>query len=128
MKAIENWQDVNAALGRLAKLEAEAKETKDSIKDFAQRHKRELDGKSMTLNNGLVGYRVEEKAAFDDEAEAISILQDNGYCDLVKVGVDRPALARNEEALALIPGAKIERKLVFVCKPNAVKKPKEQRG
>jgi hypothetical protein len=128
MKQFESWQDVNTALGRLARLEAAAKGLKDGIKDFAARHKRELEGKSMTLKNGLVGYRVEEKAVVPDEAEAIGILEGTVHANLIKVGVDKAALAHNENALALIPGASIKRTFVFVCKPNPLGKAAQRAG
>jgi len=122
----ESWQDVNTALGRLARLEAAAKGLKDGIKDCAARHKRELEGKSMTLKNGLVGYRVEEKAVVPDEAEAIAIIQDSVHQDsLIKISIDKAALAHNEEVLALIPGVSVRRTLVFVCKPNPLGKAKQ---
>jgi len=123
MTKIESWSDVNAALGRLARVEAEAKGLKDAVKGFAAKHKRELEGQTMTLANGQVGYRVEERAAVPDEVEAIAILQDSLYHEeLIKIGIDKVALARCEEALALIPGAAVKRSLVFVCKPNALGK------
>lgn len=68
------------------------------LKDFADTHRSDLEGKSKTLNFGRLGYRLSTTLTIkrDREAEVIRLLRQQGLtdCVIVRESVNRDELKR----------------------------------
>ena len=143
--ALESWDDVNQALATIAdnqrtvenfeaamqnkideaKAEAEArsrvfieatKRLERQIKEFAEAHRDDMDGKkTKTLNFGAVGFRKSTKIKLPKAptklAEIIQLLRSKGMDDCVKTpapSVDKDALRKYPTQDIVAVGASIE--------------------
>lgn len=148
--ALESWDDVNQALATIAdnqrtvenfeaamqnkideaKAEAEArsrvfieatKRLERQIKEFAEAHRDDMDGKkTKTLNFGAVGFRKSTKIKLPKAptklAEIIQLLRSKGMDDCVKTpapSVDKDALRKYPTQDIVAVGASIEVDDVF---------------
>jgi len=156
--ALESWDDVNQALATIAdnqrtvenfeaamqnkideaKAEAEArsrvfieatKRLERQIKEFAEAHRDDMDGKkTKTLNFGAVGFRKSTKIKLPKAptklAEIIQLLRSKGMDDCVKTpapSVDKDALRKYPTQAIVAVGASIEVDDVFWYEPDREK-------
>ena len=156
--SLESWDDVNQALATIAdnqrtvenfeaamqnkideaKAEAEArsrvfieatKRLERQIKEFAEVHRDDMDGKkTKTLNFGAVGFRKSTKIKLPKAptklAEIIQLLRSKGMDDCVKTpapSVDKDALRKYPTQDIVAVGASIEVDDVFWYEPDREK-------